>query len=333
MSDDYNTTPKLTDKNYHEWVGRSKSYLTRKGVWYVFLELAAAQRLEQAYIRHVKKIMLEKGIVIQDHSNKTLIANARLEQDINEGSDELIQMLDAQDLARVQGQSPAEMWKTLEATHKKRGATNVILKQKQMQQCHYEEITPGAMTKYIANKRKFAKEILAAGGTFSDDQLQASILDGLGEHFETQATVISMQTMTTEQIENTLILAEAKALSVRQDKRSTRTRTHTDEHAPQEPALANMAGGGTGGKRGMRNKPPTFQGKCDECGATGHKRDQCWWIHPHLIRNPAWRKSWEEKIEAKKHKGSRARKNKKKHKYQKKVSESEVSSASDSDSQ
>jgi hypothetical protein len=173
-----------------------------------------------------------------------------------------------------------------------------------------------------------SREILAAGGTFSDDQLQASILDGLGEHFETQATVISMQTMTTEQIENTLILAEARALSVRQDKRSTRTRTHTDEHAPQEPAQANMAGGG-----GHRGKSPTFQGKCDECGTTGHKKSQCFWLHPHLIRNPAWKKSWEEKIEAKKHKGSRARKNKKKHKYQKKVSESEVSSASDSDSQ
>ena len=327
MSDDYNTTPKLTDKNYHEWVGRATSYLTRKGVWYVFQELDTPQRLEQAYARHVKKMMLEKGIVIQDHSNRVLIANARLEQDINQGSDELIQMLDAQDLARVQGQSPAEMWKTLEATHKKRGATNVILKQKQMQQCHYEGITPGAMSNYFANKRKFAKEILAAGGTFSDDQLQASILDGLGEHFETQATVISMQTMTTEQIENTLILAEAKALSARQDKKSTRTRTHTDEHAPQEPASANMAGGG-----GRRNKPPAFQGTCDHCGRAGHKKAQCWHLHPELIRNPALRKMWEEKIAAKKHSHGRARKGKKKHKFQGKVSESEASSASASDS-
>jgi hypothetical protein len=259
MSADNKTNgPKLTGNNYHEWCGRAQSYLKRKGLYYVFEEQEQNKQLEQAYIRHVKKMILERNsneCTTFDDTAKRLIAHTRLEQDLLEASDELIQMLDAQDLSRVQGQPPAEMWETLAKTYKKVSATNVLLKMREIQRLRYTGGSDGNMQTYFAAKRTVRKGIIAAGGVFTEDQLQASILDGLGTHFKAQATFIRMNdTMTTEKIEkieNILILAEAKEQSDRQDTKSTRTHTRTDEHAPQEPASANMAEGG--GKRG--NKP------------------------------------------------------------------------------
>ena len=326
--------PQLTTRNYHEFRTRALTYFEQLGLSYVLTDVTEHQRLFHAFNRHERIMLLEKGILLANRNDtqeeKNMIAIARYTQDLASTKQELTAMLDAQDLERVKDQQPADMWKTLEKIHQKAGATNVMILTKAIQGLTYRE----DVRKYLGEKRKIRRDIIAAGGVFTDDQLKASILDGLGSHFKMEATYLRMsnERTTLEGMEEALILAEDEAASASQQSKNTRTHTHTDDPAPQEPALANMAGGNS-----QRPSRATFRGKCDHCGTKGHKKNQCFWLHPELIRNPDMREQWEQKIaraaEAQRSTRNRARRGKKKHKFQGKVSESEASSTSDSDAE
>lgn len=331
-----NGRPQLTTRNYHEFRTRALIYFEQLGLSYVLdTDATEHQLLSHAFKRHEGVMLLEKNIIPGNKSytqeQKNTIAIARYTQDLASTRQELTAMLDAQDLERVKDQQPADMWKTLEKIHQKAGATNVMILTKAIQGLTYAR---GEMRGYLGEKRKKRREITAAGGVFTDDQLKASILDGLGSHFKTEATVLRMSngTTTLEGMEESLILAEDEAASASQQSKNARTHTHTDEPAPQEPALANMAGGNS-----QRPSGATFQGKCDHCGTKGHKKSQCFWLHPQRIHNPDMREQWEQKIaraaKAQRPTRNRARRGRKKHKFQGRVSESEASSASDSDAE
>jgi hypothetical protein len=278
-----NGRPQLTTRNYHEFRTRALIYFEQLGLSYVLdTDATEHQLLSHAFKRHEGVMLLEKNIIPGNKSytqeQKNTIAIARYTQDLASTRQELTAMLDAQDLERVKDQQPADMWKTLEKIHQKAGATNVMILTKAIQGLTYAR---GEMRGYLGEKRKKRREITAAGGVFTDDQLKASILD---------------------------------------------------DPAPQEPALANMAGGNS-----QRPSGATFQGKCDHCGTKGHKKSQCFWLHPQRIHNPDMREQWEQKIaraaKAQRPTRNRARRGRKKHKFQGRVSESEASSASDSDAE
>jgi hypothetical protein len=252
--------PILDSGNYHTWKTKMEMLLIREGLWSIVCE----RRLTPSPQANAQRAKWEED---SDKATATifLYLGDRAERHVHKLRD------------------PVLIWKRLREVYELRGfSARFYLWQKLFTLRHANYHSEGAKSteSYVDSCRSLCEQLRSSGAEVSDEIVASALLKGLDKSYK------SFVVMTTQSFRSNgnggqgEINVEELISQILDENRRHIAIGNTDASLPatfhDSQALATHT---------MANKQPRYQ--CDHCYRTGHTKERCWDLHPHLRPKPA----------------------------------------------
>ena len=232
------TMEPLSERNYHSWCIKMKSYLITKDVW--------------------------KGVVDPvTHAEESERALALITLHV---SNHLLGTLSEQEDAKT-------AWAKLEATFKSKTVARKLQLKRELQALKMKE--DESVTAFVGRARDIWRELKAAGDEVEEQELAWSVLTGLPSSFDMLVTVLETQstTLKVDDILPTLVVHEQRLAGPQ----ASRNEERDGAVAFQAAGKGRRSFGGTRESGGVGGGAGRSKGalKCKNCGKAGHIAREC----------------------------------------------------------